>query len=256
MNVAELFAQVANQMRAEVEQARAAIAHAGLKGGEFEKILKTFLRRHLPSSLDISAGQLVDSKGGVSKQLDVIISDTAKTPILYQNGDVRVVPAECVYSVVEVKAHLGVSDLDGVFENMQSVKGFQKTAYQNEIDIIDRRVNMYGHKWSIWPINYFVFAYDGADLDAIRQRLDILHTANASPVHSRIDLVCVLDRGVICNRDPNGMVSGLPSPTTHLAAFNTTKSLLLFYVLCSEFLNQAFLPTFRIVDYVRKINFD
>lgn len=84
MNVAEIFAQVANQMRADVERARAAMNHAGLKGSEFEKTFRKFLRQYLPASLDISTGQVVDSKGGVSKQLDVIIADAAKTPILYR----------------------------------------------------------------------------------------------------------------------------------------------------------------------------
>jgi hypothetical protein len=60
MNVAEIFSRVANQMRADVERARAAMNRAGLKGSEFEKMFRRFLRDYLPASLDISTGQVVD----------------------------------------------------------------------------------------------------------------------------------------------------------------------------------------------------
>lgn len=256
MNVAEIFAQVANQMRADVERARAALSHAGLKGGEFESTFREFLRQYLPSSLDISTGQTVDSRGGVSKQLDVIVSDAAKTPILYQTAEARVVPIECVYALIEVKANLGLSEVDAVFENMRSVKHLQKAAYIPENNLIVRSVNMYGQEWRIWPVNYFVFAYEGANLMSIAQRLQDLTNVNAATLPSRIDMVCILDRGVICNRLADGSFDALPTPTSNLFVCNTTKSLLLFYTLVSRYFNQTWLPSFRFRDYLGEMTFD
>lgn len=256
MNVADIFAQVANKMRADVENARAAISHAGLKGGEFEKTFRKFLRQYLPASLDISTGQAVDSKGGVSKQLDVIVADTAKTPILYQTDETRVVPIECVYAAIEVKANLTLQKVDSIFENMLSVKQLQKTAHQPENSVIVRSVKMYGQDWPIWPVNYFVFAFAGTELAGIAQRLQELTTRNAAPPHSRVDMVCVLDRGVICNRALDGTIDALPTPTSSPFVCNTSKSLLLFYTLASRYFNQTWLPSFRFKDYLGDMTFD
>lgn len=256
MNVSEIFAQVANQMRADVERARAAMDHAGLKGSEFEKTFRNFLRQYLPASLDISTGQVVDSRGGVSKQLDVIIADTAKTPILYQTDETRVVPIECVYAVIEVKANLTLAEIESIYQNMQSIKQLKKAAYQPENSVIIRSVNMYGQDWPIWPVNYYVFAFDGVDLMTIVQRLQELTIDSAAPTASRVDMVCVLDRGVICNRLSDGSFDALPTPTSNLFACNTAKSPLLFYTLASRYFNQTWLPSFRFLDYLGEMTFD
>lgn len=243
-------------MRADVESSRAAISHAGLKGGEFEKILRKFLRQYLPASLDVSTGQAVDSKGGVSRQLDVIITDAAKTPILYQGEEIRVVPIECVYAAIEVKANLTLREVDSVLENMKSVKQLKKAAYQLERGPITRSVNMFGQDWPIWPVNYYVFAFESADLTSIANRLNALAAAGDFPPHSRVDMVCVLDRGVICNRTPDGTFDALPTPASNLAVCNTRKSLLLFYTLASQYFNQTWLPSFRFSDYLGEMTFD
>jgi hypothetical protein len=256
MNVAEIFTQVANQMRSDVERARAAMNHAGLKGGEFEKTFRKFLRQYLPASLDISTGQAVDSKGGVSKQLDVIISDARKTPIFYQTDETRVVPIECVYAVIEVKAKLTLGDVESIFQNMRSIKQLQKTAHQPENSLITLSVNMYGQEWPIWPVNYYVFAFEGADLISIAERLQQLTIDSALAPASRVDMVCILDRGVICNRTTEGGFDALPTPTSSLFVCNTTKSLLLFYSLASRYFNQSWLPSFRFTDYLGEMNFD
>ena len=243
-------------MRADVERVRAAMTHPGLKGGEFEKIFRQFLRQYVPAALDISTGQAVDSKGGVSKQMDVILSDARKTPILYQTDETRVVPIECVYSVIEVKATLTQGDLDSILENMLSVKLLQKLAHQPEDNLISRTVNMYGQQWPIWPVNYYVFAFGGADLMSIAKGLQEVTTTRALPANTRVDMVCILDQGVICNLMSDGLFDALPTPSSTLNVCNTTKSLLLFYSLASRYFNQAWLPSFRFTDYVGAITFD
>lgn len=209
-----------------------------------------------PEALDISTGQVVDSHGGISRQMDVIISDTAKTPILYQTDETRVVPIECVYASVEVKASLTLGDVDTVFQNMQSVKQLKKTAFLPENGNITRSVDMYGQNWAIWPVNYYVFAFGGVDLTSIAQRLQQLTIEAAAPAASRVDMVCILDRGVICNRTSDGLFDALPTPTSNLFVCNTAKSLLLFYTLATRYFNQVWLPSFRFKDYLGAMTFD
>lgn len=124
-----LFRNVGQKMRADFESARVTLTHPGQKGTAFEGAVKTFFRKYLPDRLGIASGQVVDSNGAISKQLDVIIYDKDKAPILYDSNEVQIVPVECVYAVVEVKARLDVSDLDSIYKNMMSVKSLKKTAY-------------------------------------------------------------------------------------------------------------------------------
>jgi hypothetical protein len=117
-------------------------------------VFKRFLRSYLPATLDISTGIIVDSAGRSSRQIDVIISDAAKTPIFYRSSDNRVVPVEGVYSVIEVKATLDSRELERAFENMKSVRALRKTGYEIEDGPIVRSNTLYGRKWDIWPTNY------------------------------------------------------------------------------------------------------
>ncbi len=89
MDIVGIFNEVSKTMRSDFERARKAIEkHPGLKGNSYEEIFRKFLREYLPESLDIATGLLVDSNGNFSKQLDVIISDKAKTPIFFSSGDI------------------------------------------------------------------------------------------------------------------------------------------------------------------------
>ncbi len=256
MDISGIFTNVATKMRADFEGARAAMTHPALKGNAFEETFRAFLSQYLPNSLDILSGQVVDSHDCTSKQMDVIVTDSAKTPVFYQSDNARVVPVECVYSVIEVKANLTLANVDSVFENMKSVKQLKKTAYIPENGVITRTLQMYGKDWSIWPVNYFVFAFESADLNSVAQRLQKLAIDCAAPPEARVDMVCVLDRGVICNQHTNGLIDALPNASSNLIPYSTSKSLLLFYALVSHYFNQAWLPSFQFKDYLGKILFD
>jgi len=253
MNIMGIFDQVAQKMRADFEEAREALKHPVLKGTSFEETFRSFLRDYLPQSLAISTGILWDAHGGVSRQLDVIISDSAKTPIFYRSGDIRVIPVECAYAVIEVKAYLDAGELDRVFQNMESVRNLKKTAYDKSDGPIVYSAPLYGKEWEIWPINYYVFAYDSIDLMTLAEHIDARHQAKALPEQSRIDTVCVLDKGIICNQLPDGSSDALPMSGSNLKVAESDRALLLFYTLISRYFNQAWLPCFRFTDYLGQL---
>lgn len=250
MNLPEIFDGVAERMRSDLKIAREALEHRGLKGVAFEEIFREFLRPYLPRSLDISTGILVDSAGNASRQLDVIISDSAKTPIFYLVGNIRVIPIECAYAVIELKARLDSNEIDRIFENMKSVRALNKESYFVTGGTIRTRLTAYGQHWSIWPTNYYVFAYSSIKLKTIAELINSKHQDDQLPCHSRIDTVCVLDKGVICNQLPDGNRDALPIPNSKICIFETDRALLAFYTLISQYLNQAQIPAFRFVDYV------
>lgn len=258
MKLDEIFDEIAQQMQSDFEKVRKATDHPGLKGNVVEESFRTFLRNYLPQSLDISTGILVDPEGRTSKQLDIIISDAAKTPIFYKSGDMRVIPIECTYSVIEVKTFLDVKELDRTFENMKSVRELKKKAYFAPSPFLPR-YTYYGQQWEIWPVNYFIFAANSIELPRLADHIYERHQAEQLPEWSRIDTVCVLNKGVIANSVVNdgkvGSFNALPYPTSHMIACPTSRSLLLFYSLISHLLHQAKLPDFRITDYTNQLNY-
>ncbi|MGB5732933.1 MAG: DUF6602 domain-containing protein [Thiohalocapsa sp.] len=253
MNIEEVFKEVSAQMRSDFERSRSALSHPGLKGSSNEEIVKSFLRQYLPKNLEISTGLAVDSKGRVSRQLDIIVHDAAKTPIFFQSSETRVIPAECIYAVIEVKASLDKVELEKSFQNMQSVKNLEKVAFFKPNSAIVETKNLYGKEWLNWPIAHFIFAFSSPSLESVLSNLQVLETG--LDVHKRIDTICVLDKGVILNQALDGGLTALPSPNSQLAASVTEKPLLLFYTLISIVLNQATMKPFNIHPYLGQIKF-
>jgi len=253
MDLESIFNDVSDQMRKDFTKAQKALSHSGLKGSANEESVKQFLRQYLPKPIELSSGMIVDAKGGQSRQLDIILNDAANTPIFFQSADTRVIPAECTYAVIEVKAYLDKSELEKAYQNMKSVKSLSKTAFFEPGGVIKYTHNLYGKEWNYWPIHHFVFAYDSPGIESVLTNLNSFQEKDE--VHNRIDCVCVLDKGVILNQGSDGLFSCLPTPGSVLKASLTTKPLLFFYTLLSLVLNQASMKPFKILPYLDKIKF-
>lgn len=253
MDLSKVFGEVSAQMRSDFAEAQESLTHPGLKGEANEEVVKKFFRQYFPRTLDTSQGILVDSDGKHSRQLDIIISDSSKTPIFFQSGSTRVIPIECAYAVIEVKAYLDKTELGNSYQNMKSVKTLTKKAFFERRGAIRERITLYRTEWSHWPINHFIFAYDSEGLDSVLDNLD--HLQVSDPVDKRIDMICVLAKGVILNKLTNGTFSALPEPGSLTVANHTEKSLLLFYALMSLILNQAHMEYFNLKPYLGNMKF-
>jgi hypothetical protein len=257
MNLEALFDEISKEMTSSLNQARLAISHSASKGTALEQIFIDFLRNYLPKFLEASTGFIVDANGNQSKQLDIIVFDANKAPIFFQKESIRVIPIECVYAVIEVKTHLNLRDLDGIFENMLSVRRLEKKAYVGPTDNPKNTIaiahEIYDRTWEIWPVHYFVFAFDSVNLESFVSALaEKVAEDNLEP-WMRIDTICVHTKGVICNRYKNGMIDALPSRNSSVVRIKTNRALLLFYILISSHLLQAVLPPLRLTDYVRDV---
>ena len=240
-------------MRADLAATRASLSHPGMKGSAIEEMLRIFLRQYYPKTLDISTGILVDSDGKQSRQLDIIVSDAAKTPIFYESDRVRVIPAECAYAVIEVKSFLDLPQLESTYRNMQSVKALVKRAYFGEDGSIRHTHKLYGTEWNNWPTHFFIFALDSIALAGLKDSLDELQ--NEQSISERIDSLYVLEKGVIVNYAADAKFYALPSPSSQTVVSLTNKPLLFFYTLTSLILNQATMKNFNILPYISKLRF-
>jgi hypothetical protein len=245
----DIFSEVAAQMTARFTKSRAALDHSGLKGRANEEVVREFLRDHLPRQLDVYSGQIIDTLGRQSREMDVIISDSLKTPVFYDDGGSRVVPVEPVYSIVEVKAHLDTEELQRSILNMKSVKRLSKEAYYRQTGPVQHTTTMFGDEWDIWPLTYFIFAFESIDLNLLTEKLHEHNDAGAPPLSERVDMICVLDKGIVCNRSDDGSTSPTPFLGTNRVAMHSENALFLFYLHLIHLFTQVRLPHLRITDY-------
>jgi hypothetical protein len=122
-----IFAQAAKKLRAEFEELKATIPHAGLKGSEGEQLIRGFLDGHLPQRFRTGSGFIIDHKDLVSKQTDVIVYDALNCPIYRASETAGIYPADNVAAVVEVKSSLDKQRLEEAAANIAAAKALAKT---------------------------------------------------------------------------------------------------------------------------------
>ena len=260
MNFDAVFQHISKQMIIDFDRARTLSRHPGLKGDSAESIIREFLRLYLPANLEVSSGQIFDTNGNISNQLDIIISEKSSTPTLFLDNEhkTRLLPVECVYSVIEVKANLDKRELikehSGVFKNMLSVRRLEKKAFYPGGVIVSDTTN-YGREWTDWPINYFVFAFDSTGLATLKTHINDYHIQHNLPPEKRIDCVCILGKGMVLNKYADGNFGACPTTDSTLVYVESQKELILFYTLISHYLLQTKMRTFRFIDYARNLQF-
>ncbi|WP_132157817.1 DUF6602 domain-containing protein [Kribbella antiqua] len=231
----ELMAQAAQQMRNSLEETRVALSHNLSKGEALEDAVRAFLRKHLPDSIGIAKGQLIDSKGARSPQLDVILYDAARTPILFSSAPdgIQLVPSEGALAVVEVKTSIGTSDVDSLVTHMQGVKALDKSAYHPVS--ISSTYNLYGERQEIAPTCYFVLALECSNPAGIAAALRERH--EQLPLGKRIDSLCSLDGYALMNvkpgvefGSPTESIDAIPIPGSYLDVYPTENALLVWYL--------------------------
>ena len=111
------------------------VPHPGELGSGREEIIREFLRAYLPKRFDISTGFAFDSKGSVSKQLDIIISNSLQCPRFETAGANRFYPCESVVAVGQVKSSLTTrEEFSQAMTNLESAKSLDRSAGGMAID--------------------------------------------------------------------------------------------------------------------------
>lgn len=68
-----------------------------------EEILRRFLVTYLPKCVGVEQGFVIDEKGNLSRQIDIIIYDNQLYSPMYRVNDIIVVPSKSVLDIIEVK---------------------------------------------------------------------------------------------------------------------------------------------------------
>ena len=132
-SVPGLIASVAERMWASFSERL--IPHDQEFGTAREEIVREFLSRHLPRRFDVSTGFVFDSKGDVSKQMDVVIYDCNDSPRFETVGGKYFFPCEAVVGVGQVKSQINSkNEFLGALENLSSAKRLDRSGGEDNFD--------------------------------------------------------------------------------------------------------------------------
>ena len=182
-----LFLEHQRALTAALELARGAIDHPTSKGDASEAQWRKMLAKHLPQRYRVSKGQVVDSRGRISEQIDVIIHDAHYCPVFLLEAGTCLVPAESVYAVFEAKQQLTAAYVLAAARKAGSVRKLFRTSGV----ILDRGVEKPGRP--LTEILAGVLALRSGWVDGLDSGF---RTALAKlDREKRLDLGCVLGAG-------------------------------------------------------------
>ncbi|GAA2983303.1 hypothetical protein JOD63_000697 [Microbacterium terrae] len=120
-----------NHLLAALEIVPDLTGHGTTIGDDYEANWARVLREFLPARYGIAKGQVMDSQGGISDQIDLLIYDAQYTPLLARtaNGDLFV-PAEAVYAAFEVKQEMNKQFMEYAGSKIASVRELHRTSVE------------------------------------------------------------------------------------------------------------------------------
>jgi hypothetical protein len=167
--------------------------HCGEKGQRRENALAEILSEFLPRKYRIGTGEIVASTGAVSGQCDILIFDSFFSPVLDDAQHSQIVPAESVYSVIELKPNMTADDLRRGLDGVRKAKQLPRDAisethgghhiYHGE----RRNPSLFGA----------ILAY-GDTISPERARDITIEHCEGWPQRDRPDQIPLIDKGLMC----------------------------------------------------------
>lgn len=160
-------------------------------GIEVEGIVRRILSNFLPERYLVAHGHLVNSKGEVSPQLDVIIVDRLTTPkFLISENESLLLPVESALVVGEIKTTLYPKHLVEFAEKIEVIKQdmgrklIENSAYgriSNNTDLKHAVLAHPGRKY-LNSLYSFVFAVNVKDIDKMEDTNGAKHMPNSTMI--------------------------------------------------------------------------
>lgn len=191
--LANMLESEAAGMQASLEQTRQEFSQGGLKGDSGEKIVRKRLKKYLPRKYGFANGQIIDSHGKQSKEVDIAICNEGH-PFTYEEEGQGVLFIEGVDCCIEVKSTLNQHHLKTAILNCQSVRELQP-----EIPTGSMRMRSEGEdRMQMVPYALFAFESDYNPRGLI-EKIEELNEELHVNQRNTIDLIYMLDTGLVYN---------------------------------------------------------
>lgn len=122
------FLDYQKEMRHHLSTTRRHIKHPGAKGDASELKWTEALKEYLPKRYCVGKAFIIDSKGGQSEEIDMVIYDRQYSPFLFKQGNSLFIPAESVYAVLEIKQNINKKSLEYAGKKAASVRKLFRTS--------------------------------------------------------------------------------------------------------------------------------
>ena len=99
-----------------------------LVGDAMEQPVRERLEQILPRGIGVGSGCVIDTHGGTSRQMDVVLYEKEQCPVFCINNspETTYYPCEAVLAVGEVKSTIGKKELADCFKKVASVKSLRR----------------------------------------------------------------------------------------------------------------------------------
>ncbi len=236
------------------EQIRNLIPTSGEVGTLIEEMFRSYLAEILPEKIGVSHGFVMDSDGGESQQMDIILYDKMSTPRIFTSTAANVFPVEATYACGEIKTRFNTKELEDSLKKCLSYKNLHRKAYFSGRKIIVNTHKLFGEEKEHWESIFFSISVESMAGDQVLVEYQRIVEANNLPVHKRIDTMFSLDRtngkNIIANY--NGGYDFLPSENSKLHAIFVEKSWALFVNLLLRYMVHAQTEPINMLAYSGK----
>lgn len=128
VDIKALFNDLQTTMVSKLETIRRHSTHATTMGNGFEQEWISWFKTYLPDKYNIDSAIIIDYEGNCSDQIDVVIYDSLYTPFIFNENDIKYIPAEGVYAVFEVKPEISKEYIEYAGKKIESVRKLIRTS--------------------------------------------------------------------------------------------------------------------------------
>ena len=128
IKLTELYAGMQREMLQKLQTGAFPLVHSGTKGDNTENNWIEWFRAYLPTRYKVDKAIIIDSTGNESQQIDLVIYDAQYSYLVFHQGDTKLIPAESVYAVFEVKQELNKGYIEYAGEKAKSVRLLHRTS--------------------------------------------------------------------------------------------------------------------------------
>jgi len=246
--------QLSSQKKLEMsaEQIRSLIPTSGEIGTLIEEMFRSYLAEILPEKIGVSNGFVMDSEGGESQQMDIILYDKMNTPRIFTSAAAQVFPVEATYACGEVKTKLNAKALKDSFEKCLSYKSLQRKAYFDQRGSDIKSVHkLFGKEKEHWESIFFCVSVQSISSCRLMQKYKEIVEKENLGFETRIDTIFSLEstdnKNIITNY--HGAYDFLPHEHSQLHAIYVERSWALFINLLLRYMVHAEAGSINMLEY-------
>jgi hypothetical protein len=128
VDLGSLFLGLQQQLAARFHTTHDHVYHRPSMGAAAEQTWLALFRDYLPERYTASSAFVIDHRGELSQQIDIVVYDRQYSPLVFRQDSVLYVPAESVYAVFDVKQQLMWHTLSEASQKAASVRRLRRTS--------------------------------------------------------------------------------------------------------------------------------